>query len=112
MNEEVSNKVKLPSSLVREKKYTAFGKMLDDDCAIRPCFEYINDYFFIDNLYDEIKIIFISDFKDITFYHYMNQPKSMLSRKLITILLQNHSGDYAHKWLPNCFAYNYIPTDE
>ena len=112
MNGEVSNKVKLPSSLVMEKRYTAFKKMLDGECGIRPCFEYINDYFFIDNFADEINIIFISDFKDITFYHYMNQPKSMLSRKLIINLLQNQSRDYTHKWVPNCFVYNYIPTDE
>ena len=86
--------------------------MLDGECGIRPCFEYKDDYFFIDNLYDEKDILFISDFKDITFYHYMNQPKSMLSRKLIINLLQNQSGYYTHKWLPICFVYNYIPTDE
>ena len=112
MNGKVSNKVKLPTSLVMEKKYTAFGKMLEGEYGRRPCFEYINDYFFIDNLYDETNFIFISYFKDITFYHYMSQPKSMLSRKLIINLLQNQSGDYTHKWLPNCFTYNYIPTDE
>ena len=95
-----------------EKKYSAFGKIICYKCVLRPCFEYIDDCFFIDDLYDEINIIFISDFKDITFYHYMNQPKSKLSRKLILNLLQNHSGDYTHKWLPKCFAYNYIPTDE
>ena len=72
----------------------------------------IQEYFFIENLYDEINIIFTSDFRDITFYRYKNQPKSMLSRKRIINLLQNQSGDYTHKWLPNCFAYNYIPTDE
>ena len=113
MNGEVTDEIiKLPSSFVMEKKYTAFGKMLDGECGIRPYFEYIDDYFFIDNLYDEINILFISDFKDIRFYHYMNQPKSMLSRKLIINLLQNQSGDYTHKWLPSCFVYNYIPTDE
>ena len=95
-----------------EKKYSAFGKMLDGECGIRPCFEYIGDYFSIGKLYDEINIIFISDFKDITFYHHMNQPKSMLSRKLIINLLQNQSGDYTPKWLPNCFVYDYIPTHE
>ena len=42
----------------------------------------------------------------------MNHPKSMLSRKLIINLLQNQSGDYTHKWLPSCFVYNDIPTDE
>ena len=112
MNGEVCDEIKLPSSLVMEKKYTAFNKMLHDECGIKPCYEYIDDYFFINNLYDEINIIFISDFKDITFYHYMNQPKSMLSRKLIINLLQNQSGDYTHKWLPNCFVYNYITTDK
>ena len=112
MNGEVSNKVKLPSSLVMEKKYRASVKMLHGECGIRPCYEYIDNYFFIDDLYDEINIIFISDFKDITFYHYMNQPKSVLSRKHIKNLLQNQSRDYTHKRLPNCFVYNCIPTDE
>ena len=112
MNGEVTDEIKLPFSLVMKKKYTAFGKMLDCECGIRPCFEYLDDYFFNDNLYDEINNIFISDFKDLTFYHYMNQPKSMLSRKLIIIPLQNQIGDHTHKWLPKCFVYNYIPTDE
>ena len=112
MNGDVSNKVKLSSSLVLEKKYTAFGKMLDGKCGIRPGFEYIDDYFFIDDLYDEINIIFISDFKDITFYHCMNQPKSMLSGKLIINLLQNQSRNFTHKRLPTCFVYNYIPIDD
>ena len=96
-NGEVSNKFKLPSSLVMEKKYTDFDKMLDGECGMRPCYEYIDDYVFIDSLNDEINIIFISDFKDISFYHYMNQPKSMLSRKLIINLLHNQSRAYTHK---------------
>ena len=97
MKGEINNKVKLPSSLVMEKKYTAFGKRLNGECGIRSCSEYIGDYFFIDSVYDEIIIIFISDLKGITFYHYMNQPKSMLSRKLKINLLQNQTGDYSHK---------------
>ena len=56
MNEEVSNKVKLPSSLIKEKKNAASGKMLDCECRIKLCYEYIDDYFFISNLYDEINI--------------------------------------------------------
>ena len=93
MNEEVTDEIKLPSSLVMEKKHTACGKMPNGECGVRPCFEYIDDYFFIENFYDEINILFISDFKDITFCHYKNQPKSLLSRKLIINLLQNQSGD-------------------
>ena len=34
--------------------------------------------------------------KDITIYHYINQPKSMLSGKLIINLLQNQSGYCTH----------------
>ena len=112
LNGKVSNEIKLPSSLVMEKKYTAFGKMLDGEFGIKPCYEYIQDYFPIDNIQDEINIKFKSDFKDITLYHYMKQPKSMLSRKLIINLSQNQSGNHTQKWLPNCFVYNYIPTDE
>ena len=56
--------------------------------------------------------MFISDFRDISFYHYMNLPNSMLTRKLIRNLLQNKSEDYTDKWLPNCFIFNYIPTDD
>ena len=60
MNGEVTDEIiKLPSSLVMEKKYTAFGKMLDGECGIRPYFEYIDDYFFIDNLYDEIFYLYL-----------------------------------------------------
>ena len=51
----------------------------------KTVFVYIDDYFFIEYLYGEINIVFISDFKDITIYLYMNQLKSMLSRKLIII---------------------------
>ena len=69
MTREVTDESKLPSSLVMEKKYTASGKMLDGECGIIPCFEYIGYYFFIDDLYGEINIIIISDFKEITFYH-------------------------------------------
>ena len=112
MNGKISNEVKLPSSLIMEKKYINFGNTPKHDCGIKPCFEYKNEYFFIGNLSDEINFIFICIFNDIAFYHYMNQPISMLSRKPIINLLQNQRGYYTHKWLPYCFVYNYIPTDE
>ena len=111
-NGKVTVNIKLPSLFVMEKKKSAFRKIVYYKCGLRQCFESIDDCFFIDDLYDEINILCISDSKDITFYHHMNQPKSMQSRKLITKLLQNQSGDYTHKWLPNCFAYNYTPTDK
>ena len=95
-----------------KKTYRLSNKNIDDEVGISPCFEYISDCFFISSFCDEINIIFISDFRDLSFYHYMNLPKSMLTRKLIINLLQNKSEDYTHEWLPNCFIFNYIPTDE
>ena len=34
MNGEVIDEIKVPSSLVMEKKYTAFAKMLDGECGL------------------------------------------------------------------------------
>ena len=52
---------------------------------------------------DEIDIIFISDLDDNTFFHYMEQPKLMLCRKLIRTVLEENFGDFDYSWLPNCF---------
>ena len=48
------------------------------------CVDYLNTYYsFAKDFCDEISIIFISNFRDISFFHYMKQPKSMLFRKLV-----------------------------
>ena len=112
INGEVIVEIKLPSYIVMEKTFGIFNQNVDGKSGIRPCFEYIDDYFFINSFCDAINIIFISDFRDKSIYHYLNLPKSMLTRKLIISLLQNQSWDYTHKWLPNRSVYNYIPTDE
>ena len=46
----------------------------------------------INNEVDEINIIFISDLKDMTFSHYMTQPKSMLCRKLVRNFIEEDFG--------------------
>ena len=93
LNGEVIDEIKLPNYMVITKKYVAFGKLFDGGGGVRPCYEYIDDYFFINDLCDEINIIFLSDFRDMTFYHYMNQPMSKLTRKLIINLLQNQNDE-------------------
>ena len=57
----------------------------------------------INNGVDEINIIFISDFDDITFSHYMTQPKSMIQRKLIKNFIKEDYGNFDYNWLPKCF---------
>ena len=56
----------------------------------------------INNEVDEINIILISDLKDITFFHYMDQLKSMIQRKLERNFIEENFGDFDYKWLPSC----------
>ena len=58
--------------------------------------------------FDELNIIITSDIKDMTFYHYMEQPKSMLCRKLIGYYLMNERRELRYNWLPNCFVGLYL----
>ena len=48
----------------------------------------------------KIEIVFISDPKDLTRQHYLEQPNSMLCRKLIRRFHESTSQDFEYKWLP------------
>ena len=54
---------------------------------------------------DEIKIIFISGKKDITFSQYMAQPISMFCRNLVRKFIGEDFEDIDYNWLPNCFRH-------
>ena len=43
---------------------------------------------------DEINIIFISDLKDIKLSQFMDQPKSMLCRKLVRNFIEEHYRNF------------------
>ena len=45
----------------------------------------------------------ISDLKDITCQHYLEQPKSTHCRLLIRKFHESPSQDFEYKWLPNSF---------
>ena len=68
------------------------------------CVDYLDTYYNFDNDFcNEISIIFISDLRDISFFHYMKQPKSMLCRKLVKNFVEEENFEnYENKWLPNC----------
>ena len=51
----------------------------------------------------EIEVVFISDPKNITQKHYLEQPKSMLYRKLIRKFHESTSQDFEYNWLPDSF---------
>ena len=90
--------------MIIEKRY----KTSHDDVGmpltlIGPCVDYLDRFYFHNDFFDEINIIFISDLKDITFFRYMQQPRSMLVSKLIRNYLEKQRGDLDYNWLPNCF---------
>ena len=57
------------------------------------------------NEVDEITITFISDLTDITFSHYMAQPKTMLCRELVRNFIEEDFGNLDYNWLPNCIRH-------
>ena len=69
------------------------------------CVDYLDNYYNFDiDFCDEINIIIKSDLEDITFFHYMEQPRSMLFRKLEKSFIEEEDfEDFDYNWLPNCF---------
>ena len=54
---------------------------------------------------DEINIIFISDLKNLTFFHCMSQPKRLFCRKLVKNFIEEDFGDFNCMWLHNGFRH-------
>ena len=115
-NNEIVREIKLPDKMIVEKRsYIApdenritmnliqydlnkISKMMMGSCV-----DYLDTYYNFDNDFcNEISIIFISDLRDISFFHYTKQPKSMLCRKLKKNCIEENFEDYEYKWLPNC----------
>ena len=51
----------------------------------------------------QVEIVFLSDPKDITRQHYLEQPKSMLCRYLIRRFHESTPLDFKYNWLPKSF---------
>ena len=69
--------------------------------------DYLNKYnqgCMIDEV-DEIVILFISDLKNMTFSHYIAQPKSILCRKLVRFYIEEDFGYFDYNWLRNCLRH-------
>ena len=54
-------------------------------------------------IFRKIEIIFTSDPKDITRQHYLDQPKSMLCRKMVRRFHESTSQDFEYERLPDSF---------
>ena len=77
-NEVLKNKISVPSTITPEKPHLFQPSMIELPIVIRLSpIDFLNTFDKnINNEVDEINIILISDLEDMTFSHYMAQPKN------------------------------------
>ena len=104
-NDEIVDEIKFPSSMIKEKRYRISRDDVGPLILIESCVEFLGSLYFNNDFCDEINIFFISDLKDITLFQYMEQPRSMLCRKLERNFIEEDFEDFDYKWLPKCFTH-------
>ena len=106
-NDVLINNVFVPSTITIEKPHLSKSSIIGLPIVVRVLPLDFLDTFDrnISNEVDEIKTISISDLTDITFFHYMDQPKSMLCRKLVKNFIEKDFGDFDYKWFPKGFRH-------
>ena len=103
----IKDAVNIPNMMILQKCYK---RGLQDDgeeiLSLVTCDVYLSEFHdMMTEKSDEVHIIFTSDLRDITFFHYMQQPKSMLVRRLIGIYLKGKKENFDYHWLPKCFRH-------
>ena len=108
----IINKISIPRTITLRRTH-----MFKSDVFEVPIYVKVSEREFLDivdrncayNIVsDEIGKIFISKFKEITLQHYMEQPRSMLCRKLERNYIAendtpNDDKDFDYSFLPYCF---------
>ena len=91
--------------IIIEKRYkTSYDDSGKPMSLIGSYVDYLDTFYNFENDFcDEITIIFISDLNDVTFFHYLEQPRSMLCRKLEKKIFEEDFEDFDYNWLPNWF---------
>ena len=75
------NKISIPSEIKIRKSRLFEPSIIEVPIMLKiSAYEYLDQFNkeCVNGEVDEIDIVFISDFDDITFFYYMDQPKSML----------------------------------
>ena len=111
-NDMIKNKISIPRKITLRRTH-----MFKPDVFEIPIYVKVSERDFLDIvdrncayniISDEIGILFISKFKEITLQHYMKQPRSMLCRKLERNYIAendtpNDDRDFDYNFLPYCF---------
>ena len=82
--------------------YTNYNMETAPDFSHRVIEIYLSNYY-APKIISEVEMVFISDLKLISRQHHLEQPKSMLCRKLIRRFHESTSQDFEYKWLPDSF---------
>ena len=98
----VVKKISAPSTTTLQKAWLFKPSVIELPIVVRVSpldFLYTFDRNCINDEVDEIAITFLSDLKDITFSHYMAEPKSTLCRKLVRNSIEEDFGNFDYNWL-------------
>ena len=100
-NDVLINKISVPSTITLEKPHLFKPSLIELPIVVRvsPLGFLDTSDRNIDNEFDEIKILFITDLKNITFFLYMAQPNSKLCRKLFRRFIEEDFGNFDYNWL-------------
>ena len=105
-NDVLINKMSIPVTVTLRQTHLFKPSMVELPIYVRrPSLDDFLDTFDTNCTNDgvvEINIVFISDHKNITLSPYMDQPRSMLCRKLERSFLEDFA-DFDYIWLANFF---------
>ena len=110
----IINKISIPRTITLQRTH-----MFNPDMFEIPIYVKVSEREFLDifdrncvyyTISNEIEILFISDLKEMTIQHYMNQPRSMLSRKLERDFIEESDPppddrDFDYNFLPYSFRH-------
>ena len=109
------NKISIPSAITLEKPHLFSSSKFELPIVLRvPANDSLDQFHkeCILHEVDEINMIFVSDLEHVSFNQYMIQPKSMLCRRLIKIIVEESYGNSDYNWLQIVFRNknNYLLT--
>ena len=104
-SEILNHKIKVTNYVtynIQSEHYTTYTRELANDFLHRVISIYYGHQCSI-KIIPQIEIVFISDPKDITRQHYLEEPKSLLCRKLIRRFHVSTPLVFEYSWLPHSF---------
>ena len=111
-NDMIINKISIPRTMTLQRTDIFKPDMFEIPIYVEVSERELQDIVDRNCVYiiisDEIDIIFISKFKEMTLQIYMKQPRSMLCRRLERNFVEEEfplDGEYGYAFLPYCFRH-------